>query len=117
MMHTDLEVYKSSLLLVKEIYNITKDFPADEKWGLISQMKRAANSVPYNIAEGCGRKTKPELLNFLNIALGSITELNTQIDIAIMLDFIPEKEKADKCRELALSVKRQLLGLIKANNK
>ena len=63
------------------------------------------------------RKTKAELLNFLNIALGSITELNTQIDIAIMLDFIPEKEKADKCRELALSVKRQLLGLIKANNK
>ena len=104
-------------MLVKEIYNITKDFPADEKWGLISQMKRAANSVPYNIAEGCGRKTKAELLNFLNIALGSITELNTQIDIAIMLDFIPEKEKADKCRELALSVKRQLLGLIKANNK
>ena len=102
---------------MKEIYNITKNFPDEEKWGLTSQMKRAANSVPYNIAEGCGRKTKAELLNFLNIALGSITELNTQIDIATMLEFIPKNENADKCKELALSVKRQLLGLIKANNK
>ena len=117
MMHTELEVYKSSLLLVKEIYNITKNFPDEEKWGLTPQMKRAANSVPYNIAEGCGRKTKAELLNFLNIALGSITELNTQIDIATMLEFIPKNETSDKCKELALSVKRQLLGLIKANNK
>jgi len=103
MMHTELEVYKSSLLLVKEIYNITKNFPDEEKWGLTSQMKRAANSVPYNIAEGCGRKTKAELLNFLNIALGSITELNTQIDIATMLEFIPKNETSDKCKELALS--------------
>jgi len=115
MMHTDLEVYKSSMLLVKEIYHLTRDFPKDEMWGLVSQMKRAVNSVPYNISEGCGRKSKAELLNFLNIALGSITELNTQIDIAIMLEFIKDDPEADRCRSLALSVKRQLLGLIKSN--
>lgn len=115
MMHTDLEVYKSSMLLVKEIYNLTMSFPRDEIWGLVSQMKRAVNSVPYNISEGCGRRSRPELLNFLNIALGSITELNTQIDIAIMLEFIKDQAEAERCRSLALSVKRQLLGLIKAN--
>lgn len=115
MMHTDLEVYKSSMLLVKEIYGLTTNFPRDEIWGLVSQMKRSASSVPYNISEGCGRKSRAELLNFLNIALGSITELNTQIDIAIMLEFIKDPAEAEKCRSLALSLKRQLLGLIKAN--
>ncbi|MDD2228523.1 MAG: four helix bundle protein [Candidatus Cloacimonetes bacterium] len=115
MMHTELEVYKSSMLLVKEIYAITSEFPKDELWGLTSQMKRAAISIPSNIAEGCGRKTPKELLNFLNIALGSLAELQTQLDIALMLGFIINQEKATICKNLSLSVKRQLLGLIKAN--
>lgn len=117
MMHTELEVYKSSMKLVKEIYAICKDFPRDELWGLTSQMKRAAISIPSNIAEGCGRKSPKELLNFLYIALGSLTELITQIDIALMLGFIKDEDKATACKNLSLSVKRQLLGLIKANDK
>ena len=86
MMHTDLEVYKSSMMLVKEIYDLTSSFPRDEVWGLTSQMKRAVVSIPSNIAEGCGRRSSRELSNFLNVALGSLTELITQIDIALMLE-------------------------------
>jgi four helix bundle protein len=114
MMHNDLEVYKSSLALVKQIYLVTRDFPRDEMWGLVSQMKRAAISVPTNIAEGCGRKTPKELANFLNIALGSLAELSTHIEIAEMLGFIKDAETAATTQAMTQKVKRQLVGLIKS---
>ncbi len=114
MMHTDLEVYKASMLLVKEIYLLLNDFPKTELWGLTSQMKRAVSSIPINIAEGCGRKSTSELLNFLNIALGSITELDTQLDIANMLQFTKNKDQLEKCKNISTSVKRQLVALIKS---
>ena len=114
MMHTDTEVYKTSMQLVKAIYDLTCEFPSDEKWGLISQMKRATISIPSNIAEGCGRRSPKELSNFLNIALGSVAELATQIDIAVMLGFAKDTAKSEACKSLALSVKRQLLGLIRS---
>ncbi len=114
MMHTELDVYKTSMLLVKEIYDLTSSFPKDEVWGLISQMKRAVVSIPSNIAEGCGRRSSKELSNFLNVAMGSLTELITQIDIAIMLGFITDKEKAQNTIITAQKVKRQLVGLIKS---
>ncbi|HNX36797.1 MAG TPA: four helix bundle protein [Candidatus Cloacimonadota bacterium] len=114
MMHTDLEVYKSSMMLVKEIYDLTSSFPRDEVWGLTSQMKRAVVSIPSNIAEGCGRRSSRELSNFLNVALGSLTELITQIDIALMLGFIEDKVIAQNTTGTAQRVKRQLVGLIKS---
>ena len=116
MMHTELEVYKSSMLLVKLVYSVTEKFPRDEVWGLTSQMKRAATSVPTNIAEGCGRKSRKELAQFLNIALGSITELSTQIEIADMLGFILDKETVTDCQSLTQKVKRQLVGLIRSTD-
>jgi len=115
-MHYDLEVYKSSMKLVKEIYSITQMFPPDERWGLISQMKRAVISIPANIAEGCGRKSSKEMLNFFNIAMGSITELITHLEISEMLGFI-DNARCNECKNQALSVKRLLLGLIKANER
>ena len=114
MMHTEMEVYKTSMQRVKAIYDMTVDFPTDEKWGLISQMKRATISIPSNIAEGCGRRSKKELSNFLNISLGSVAELSTQIDIAVMLGFAKDRTKSEACRALALSVKRQLVGLLRS---
>jgi len=115
MMHTDLEVYKSSMQLVCKVYKLTKDFPRDELWGLTSQMKRAVVSIPANIAEGCGRKTPKELLSFLYIALGSITELSTHIEIAKMLGFVKDLVIAGECVKMAETAKRQLIALIKAN--
>ncbi len=86
--HKDLEVYKQSMELVTMIYKLTNDFPADEKFGLTSQMRRAAISVPSNIAEGFARKNPGELIQFLYISLGSLSELETQVDLASRLEFV-----------------------------
>ncbi len=77
-------------------------------------MKRAAVSVPANIAEGSGRRTPKELTNFLNIALGSLTELSTLIEIADMLGFVKDNESVSACQSLAQKVKKQLVGLIRS---
>jgi four helix bundle protein len=81
MTHKDLEVWKESIELVLEIYAISESLPTEEKYGLISQMKRAAVSVPSNIAEGAARKSTKEFLRFLDIANGSLSELETQLII------------------------------------
>jgi four helix bundle protein len=77
-------------------------------------MKRAAISVPSNIAEGSGRRSSKELLQFLNIALGSLIELETQIEISKMLEFIDDKEMYSTTERLLLKVKQLLLGLIRS---
>lgn len=82
--HKDLKVWQESMLLVEDIYSITSTFPKEEVFGLTSQMKRAAISIPSNIAEGSGRNGKAELMRFLYISLGSLSELDTQIDIAFV---------------------------------
>jgi len=88
--HEDLEIWKLSILLVKAIYKITRLFPDEEKFVLVSQMRRSAISIPSNIAEGAGRKSKKEFTNFLSISLGSLTELETQIIISKELNYIIE---------------------------
>ena len=90
--HKDLKVYQEALLLVKDIYFITSNFPKEELYGLTSQMKRCAISIPSNIAEGSGRKGNAELIRFLYISLGSLSELETQLDISIMLNFTKENK-------------------------
>ena len=79
--HHNLEVWKRSLNFVTKIYKVTAEFPADEKFSLVSQMRRAAVSIPSNIAEGAARNSKKEFINFLHIAQGSAAELETQIFI------------------------------------
>ncbi len=80
--YKDLEVWKKSIGLVEKIYELTKQFPREELYGLISQMRRSAISIPSNIAEGSRRKDLPEYLQFLRIADASSAELETQVIIS-----------------------------------
>jgi len=90
----DLKVWQKGIELVKEIYEITKDFPKDEQYGLSTQMRRAAVSIPSNIAEGFKRMHAKEHKQFLNIALGSCAELETQVIIAKELNYIRSDKEA-----------------------
>ena len=83
-----LDVWKMSMQLVKEIYLLTKNYPKEELFALTSQTKRAAVSIPSNIAEGMGRQHKKDTLHFLHIARGSIYELETHLHIALMTEII-----------------------------
>lgn len=85
--HKDLQVWQKAMDLVEVVYKITSDFPSEEKFGLISQMRRAAVSVPSNIAEGASRGSIKEYIRFLSIARGSLIELETQLLISERLNF------------------------------
>jgi four helix bundle protein len=108
MEHKNLDVWKKSMDLVEVIYKMTQQFPDAEKFGLTSQMRRSAVSIPSNIAEGAARKGDKELIQFLYIALGSIAELETQYLIAVRLEFT---NKDVVIEDLLLNVKKMLLGL------
>ena len=106
--HKDLEVWKKSIDLVKTTYKLTKKFPEDEKYCLTQQMRRAAISIPSNIAEGAGRSSFKEYVNFINIASGSLSELETQFIIAVELDYL---EDIEELQQIILSIKRMLRRL------
>lgn len=112
--HKDLEVYKESIVLVKYVYEICRSFTKEEMFGLTSQMKRASLSIPSNIAEGCGRRSNKELLNFLNKSLGSLSEIETQVDIALMLSFIKDPSKVEHINNSIIKTRKLMLGLIKS---
>ena len=78
----DLSIWSKSHLLTLKVYSITKNFPKEEMFGLISQMRRSTSSIPTNIAEGCGRSTNPDFKRFLIIATGSSSELECQLILA-----------------------------------
>ncbi len=105
--HKDLEVWKKSMDLVVAIYTLTKQFPDEEKFGLISQMRRAAISIPSNIAEGAARKGNKELIQFLYVAIGSLSEIETQYLIAVRLFYV---DKSSVLETQLLEVKKLLLG-------
>ncbi|TYB99228.1 MAG: four helix bundle protein [Kosmotoga sp.] len=88
----NMELYEVTLNFVEEVYRITKNFPEEEKFGLISQMRRAAVSIPSNIAEGNGRKYSKEYVHFLYNARGSLMEIKIQIEIAKRLQYIEDEE-------------------------
>ena len=113
MTHKDLIVWKKGIELVKNIYRITDSFPKSEQFGLTSQMRRCAISIPSNIAEGCGRNSDKELINFLYIALGSSSELETQLIISVELDFL-EEEKATECINQLNEIIKMTTSLIKS---
>ena len=85
--YNELLVWKKARLFVKKVYLLTNDFPTEEKFGLISQMRRSAISIPSIIAEGSGRSSDKDFANFLSIALGSSFELETQIWLSMDLGF------------------------------
>ncbi|RCT54879.1 four helix bundle protein [Winogradskyella sp. KYW1333] len=108
MNHKDLDVWKKSMELAELMYSVTKSFPESERYGLTSQMRRAAVSVPSNIAEGAARQSDKELIQFLMIALGSLSELETQYLLSIRLGMTAEDNKV---LDLIINVKKLILGL------
>lgn len=85
--HKELDVWKEAIELVVKIYKLTVDFPSSEKYGLISQIRRSAVSIPSNIAEGAARGSTKEYIHFLNISLASLSELETQLIISEKLEY------------------------------
>lgn len=108
--YKNLIVWQKSVLLVKQIYQITQKFPSDEKFGLVSQMRRAAVPVPSNIAEGQARRTTGDYIHFVSNAEGSLAELETQLIIAIELNFCPKNE-AENSFALMLEIRKMLNAL------
>jgi four helix bundle protein len=96
--------------LVKNIYRLTSKFPAEEKFGLISQMRRAVVSIPSNIAEGQARRTTKDYIRFISNSEGSLAELETQLIISVELDFCSELETKD-CFDLMLEIRKMLNAL------
>jgi len=93
--HKKLDVWKKSLLLVSEVYKLTQSFPREEQFGLTSQLRRASVSVISNIAEGFARSSELETKRFLDIARSSLVEIDTQIEIALKLRYLNEKDIID----------------------
>lgn len=104
-----LDIWKRSRTYVKTIYLTTAKFPGTEKFGLTSQLNRASISVPSNIAEGCGRKTEKDLSRFLDIAIGSTCEIETQIYLAYDLEFI-SNEAMDKLLDEITQIRKMIIG-------
>lgn len=109
--YQDLRVWKLAMQMAGEIYKATEHFPDREKYGLISQIRRAAVSVPSNIAEGKGHRSDREFLHFLYHARGSLFEVETQLLLGRQLNYITEKETSELQLTIAATA-RSLTGLI-----
>jgi four helix bundle protein len=108
--HKDLLVWQKSLALASKVYRVTRELPDEERFGLTRQIRRAAVSVASNVAEGAARSRRAEFIHFLNIARGSLTELETQVSIAMELNMLqPEHQLQEDIREIG----RMLTGLIR----
>ena len=108
----ELEVWKLGKKIVLEVYRVTKGFPKEEMYGLVAQMRRAAVSIPSNVAEGFNRKHNPEYRQLLYVALGSCAELETQIEVAHDLGFLSVDDR-DKVLEQLDHESRMMRNLIK----
>ena len=113
----DLSVWKKSIELVTEIYEFTSKFPSEEKFGLISQIRRAAVSIPSNIAEGNSRRSSADYIQFLKIARGSAAELETQIIISKNLKFVDDITCDIFCEKITEIIKmiNGLINYLKTN--
>ena len=112
----DLLVWKKAHILTIQIYKITKEFPREERYGLASQIQRAAYSVPLNIVEGHSRKSAKEFLQFLNIARGSLEELRYLLILSCEIDYISCLDR-DRLEDLAGEISIMLDALIKSLQK
>ncbi|PNS40804.1 four helix bundle protein [Mesotoga sp. B105.6.4] len=116
MLYKDLDVYRKSIDFVVDIYKITESFPDSDRFGLVSQLRRAAVSLPSNLAEGSGRNGKKELINFLHIARGSLFEIGTQLEISQRLGFVSQDDY-DKLEERRATIQRMMNALISSLRK
>lgn len=110
--YRDLIVWQKSMNLVTLIYKLVLELPENEKYGLTPQIKRSAISIPSNIAEGYGRNYRKDYSRFLQIARGSLFENQTQLEIAVNLNFI-KVEDLEEIKELSIEVEKMLNSLIK----
>ena len=108
--HKDLDAWRKSLDLVETVYKVTKAFPQEELYGLTNQLRRAAVSIPSNIAEGAARGSKKEFIQFLHIALGSLSEVETQLVIAKRLNYL---EDIGSIEDRIETIRKLILGLIR----
>jgi len=106
----DLDVWQQSMTLVEEIYTVSKSFPPDERFGLTSQIRRAAVSIPSNIGEGSRRKRRKAFLHHLDIALGSQGEVDVQLEVAMRLAYCPQGDRA-RLQQRIDRIGRMLNGL------
>jgi four helix bundle protein len=113
--YKSLIVWQKSIALVKEIYALTSRFPNDERFGIVSQMRRAAVSIPSNIAEGQARRTTPDFVRFISNAEGSLAELDTQLIISIDLEYCDKTNAIgcfsliEECRKMLNALRRTLI--------
>jgi four helix bundle protein len=110
--HKDLEVWKNSMTLVQEVYKFTTDYPQNEIYGLTNQMRRAAVSIPSNIAEGAARTSSKEFTRFLSVSQGSLAELETQTILSERLGFLAGTDSTKMLGDMNL-IRAQLTGLIR----
>lgn len=112
--HRNLKAWQSAMDLCVVIYNATENFPSSELYGLTSQLRRAAVSVPSNIAEGAADRTKQQFINFLSNAIGSLNEVDTQLELSLRLKYLADdayrniQEKVDTCTALTYGLKKSL---------
>ena len=111
--HKKLNAWTDAVDLAQQIYRVTERFPSNEQFGLTSQIRRAAVSIPSNIAEGAARQTKKEFLNFLHIAKGSLSELDTQLEIARRLEYL-DQARWETIDERLERIDRMLSGLVRS---
>ena len=111
--HKRLDLWKQAVEMVVQVYEVTNEFPREEIYGLTAQLRRAAVSVPSNISEGLTRRSVADKLHFLNISQASLSEIDTQTEIAMRLGFLSE-EKFTIVQDRLIHVQRLLGGLIRS---
>ena len=111
--HKDLEVWRASIDLARDVYEVTREYPKEEQYGIVAQMRRSAVSIGSNIAEGAARQGTKEFVQFLYIAVGSATELDTQIEISKATRMV-DSRRLDAVQALITRVTMMLRGLIRA---
>jgi len=114
--HKKLDVWQRAMKTAQMVYELTSTFPAEEKFGLVSQMRRAVVSIPSNIAEGAARQGGREFRNFLSMAQGSLSELDTQLELAVLFGFVSNENLVEITGEL-LRIDKMLSGLIRSLTK
>ncbi|OYV87662.1 MAG: four helix bundle protein [Planctomycetia bacterium 21-64-5] len=108
----ELQVWQKSHALVLKVYRASRSFPSDERFGLTSQVRKAAAAIPTNIAEGCGRSTDADLARFADIASGSASETEYELLLARDLEYIDRKTHAELTKDI-VEVRRMLMGFVR----
>ena len=111
--YRDLDAWKMAMRLAKECYRITNQFPRAEQFGLSQQLRRAAVSVPSNLAEGNGSRKRQVYIHHVNIALGSLAELDTQLELAVEFEFVSRNDVVE-ATDLSRQLGRLMLALVRA---